>query len=365
MNKPLFDIDIPGMQVTVNSYKPGNGLAWPTLFPLKYTPKFDLKGIEGNEGIPVSAERVAFNTKAPLKTRRTVGSWSGTLSKIAVSREKNEQDINDYNDLKTLAASNSDAQTASYLVDLVYDDIDFCNKAMDYKNEIDCMRIGSSGIQTFPKEIEGDMASEDIINFNVPKTNFKGVAIAWSDSEKADGLKDIADAQEMIAKKGLPKPRYAFMEKAKFDELQTQKKVANRLYPQAKDLTLVTSDMITIESINRYMLSKGWPQILILDTYASIQDKKGNETTIKPWNVNVVTLSPSVQLGWTYYKPVPMVQNSPALQVHGSYYKLTRYSELNPMLEVTMTEAYIQPGLINRQSLVFINTTKTNWNLGA
>ena len=72
MNKPLFDIDIPGMQVTVNSYKPGNGLAWPTLFPLKYTPKFDLKGIEGNEGIPVSAERVAFNTKAPLKTRRTV-----------------------------------------------------------------------------------------------------------------------------------------------------------------------------------------------------------------------------------------------------------------------------------------------------
>ena len=42
MNKPLFAIDQPGMQVTVNSFKPGNGLAWQTLFPLKYTPKFDL-----------------------------------------------------------------------------------------------------------------------------------------------------------------------------------------------------------------------------------------------------------------------------------------------------------------------------------
>ena len=87
MNKPLFDLDQPGLQAEVNSYKPGNGLTWPTLFPLKYTPKFDLKGIEGDEGIPVSADRVAFNTKAPLKSRKTVGSWSGKLSKISMSKE--------------------------------------------------------------------------------------------------------------------------------------------------------------------------------------------------------------------------------------------------------------------------------------
>lgn len=144
MNKPLFDIDQSGMQVAVNSYKPGNGLAWRTLFPLKFSPKFDLKGLEGNEGIPVSADRVAFNTKAPKKTRKTVGSWSGKLSKIAVSREKDEIEINEYNDLQTLAAANTeDAATARYLVDLVYDDLDFCNNAMDYKVEIDAMRIGS------------------------------------------------------------------------------------------------------------------------------------------------------------------------------------------------------------------------------
>ena len=57
MNAPLFDLDRPGMQATVNSYKPGAGLAWQTLFPLKYTPKFDLKGIEGDEGIPVPSTR--------------------------------------------------------------------------------------------------------------------------------------------------------------------------------------------------------------------------------------------------------------------------------------------------------------------
>lgn len=364
MNKPLFDIDQPGMQVAVNSYKPGNGLAWRTLFPLKYTPKFDLKGLEGNEGIPVSADRVAFNTKAPKKTRKTVGSWSGKLSKIAVSREKDEIEINEYNDLQTIAATNTeDAATARYLVDMVYDDLDFCNNAMDYKVEIDAMRIGSNGIQTFPKSIEGDMATEDVINFNVPKENFIGVKVAWSDAEKADGLKDVADAAEKVGKKGLKKPKYAILEKAKFEELIQQKSVARRLFPRY-DQNLVTADMINLSSVNRYMNGKGYPQFLVLDTCATIEHKDGSQETIKPWNVNTVALAPVPQLGWTYYKPVPNVPNTEALQQQASYYKMTRYSDLNPMLEVTMAEAYVQPGLINRASLVFINTTNTKWNNG-
>lgn len=364
MNKPFFDIDSTGMQVAVSSYKPGNGLAWRQLFPLKYTPKFDLKGLEGNEGIPVAADRVAFNTKAPKKTRKTIGSWSGKLSKYSVSREKDEIEINEYNDLVTLAAANTeDAATARYLVDMVYDDLDFCNNAMDYKVELDAMRIGSSGMQTFPASIEGDMATEDVINFNVPKENFIGTKNSWYDAEVGDGIKDIADAQAKIAKKGGNKPMYAFIEKAKFDELCTQKATAKRLFPLV-NLDLVSANMIDLNSINKYMRGKGYPQLLILDTYATIEHKDGTRETIKPWNENVVVLAPTPQLGWTYYKPVPNVPNTDALQTQASYYKMTRYSELNPMLEVTMAEGYVQPGLINRASLVFINTSATTWNNG-
>jgi hypothetical protein len=53
------------------------------------------------------------------------------------------------------------------------------------------------------------------------------------------------------------------------------------------------------------------------------------------------------------------------MQVRGSYYKLTRYSDMNPMREVTLAEAYIQPALDNRASLVYINTAKTTWNNGS
>lgn len=359
--KPIFDIDQPNMQVAVNSYKPGSGLAWQKLFPLKFTPKFDIKGLEGDEGIPVSADKVAFNTKAPKKTRKTVGSWSGQLAKIAVSREKNELEINEYKDLQTIAAANTeDKATARYLVDLIYDDIAFCNQAMDYKVEIDALRIGSSGKQTFPADIEGDMATENVINFNVPSDNFGGVPKVWSNADEADGLKDLADWQEKIAKQGKKKPQWAIMEKSKFNELMAQKSVAKRLFPRY-DQGLVTSDMVNIENVNSYMLGKGWPRILVLDSYATTEDKKGEYTTFKPWDENVVTLSPLPQLGWTYYKPVPNVEGTDAVQTQGSYYKMTRYSDLNPMLEVTMAEAYVQCGLINRGSLVFINTTKATW----
>lgn len=365
MNKPLFDLLPADLQLEVNSYKPGAGLIWPVLFPLKYTPRFDLKGIEGEEGIPVSADRVAFNTKAPIKTRKTIGSWSGKLGKIAISKVKDEVAINEYRDLSVISTANpEDKATAKYLVDMVYDDVKACNDGVDYKVEIDALRIGSRGQHTFPADIEGDMATEDVINFNVPEENFVGVAKAWSDTT-ADGIGDIAKEQKRIAKKGLKKPLFAIIESAKFEELLSQEKTVKRVASIVVNATgLTSSEVLSVENVNAYMRKKGYPQFLVIDSYATIEGKDGKQTTIKPWNEKIVALSPAPQLGYTYYKPVPTIQNTDALQAQGKYAKTTVYSELNPMVEVTMAEAYVQPGLINRASLVFINTTGTTFNEG-
>lgn len=367
MNKPLFDLDQVGMQAEVNSYKPGTGLVWSQLFPLKFTPKFDLKGIEGNDGIPVSADRVAFNTKAPLKTRKTVGSWSGKLGKLAISKEKGEIEINDYKDLVVVANANTqDKATAKYLVDMVYDDIKACSEGVDYKVEIDALRIGSSGLQTFPASIEGDMATADVINFNVPAANFVGVTTSWATAATADGIADIVKQQKAIAKKGLKKPMFAILEDSTFELLIAQAATAKRVASVLINVSgLSSTEVLSIANVNAYMKAKGYPQFLVIDSYATIEAKDGTQTTIKPWNEKVVTLAPTPQLGYTYFKPVPIIENTEAMQAQGAYAKTTVYSELNPMLEVTMAEAYVQPGLINRASLVFMNTTNVAWNAGA
>lgn len=366
MRKPLFDLDIIGMQAEVNSYKPGTGLAWSALFPLKYTPKFDLKGIEGNEGIPVSADRVAFNAKAPLKTRKNVGSWSGQLGKIAISKEKDEIQINEYRDLKVIAAANTeDKATARYLVDMVYDDVKACQEGLDYKVELDALRIATSGKHEFPATYEGENATTDVINFNIPEDNFVGATTAWGTAASADGIKDIAAKQKMIAEKGLKKPMYAIMSPAAFEDLVAQVATTKRVASVVVNATgLSATEVLGIENVNAYMRSKGYPQILIVDSYVTIESKTGTQTAVTPWNQNVVVLSPTPQLGWTYYKPVPVIGETDALQVQGTYAKITAYSELNPMKEVTMGEAYVQPALINRASLVFMNAYKTTWNGG-
>jgi hypothetical protein len=367
MYKPLFDLDQRDVQLEVNSYQPGLGLAWRQLFPLKYTPKFDLKGIEGDEGIPVSADRVAFSVSAPLKTRKKVGTWNGELHKISIGRIKDEKAINNYRDLKAIAAANpTDVATAQYLVDMVFDDIKFCNDGMDYRVEADSMRIGSSGQLAMSKTFDGEMASEDTINFNVPTDQFVGANTIWSNSATADGLGDIIAAQKQIAKKGVQKPMFAIMDQVAFDYLSSQTKTATRIASAlAKATGLDVTTEVDIDGINAYMRKHNYPQILVIDPYVTIEDKDGKKHTEKPWNTNVVTLTPTAQLGWTYYKPVPIVNGTAAVQTQGTYYKITVSSDVDPMQEKTIGEAYVQPALINRASLVFLNTLKTTWNGGA
>ena len=366
MLKPLMDIDQQGLQVEVNSYKPGNGLAWSQLFPLKYTPKFDLKGLEAEDGIPVSADRVAFNTRAPKKSRKTIGSWSGQLGKIAVSREKNELEINEYNDLRDLSGIRTEDQaTARYLVDMVYDDVKFCNDAMDYRVEVDALRIGSAGKQVLTTKIDGKMATQDEINFNIPSENFVGSAAKWSDSETADGLADIARAQKLITDKGGKRPMYAILDEVAYEYLCSQESTLKKVASAALNITgLATSDSVNIDSINAYQRKFNRPQILVINSRVTIEQPDGKPDTINPWNVNVCVLSPEPRLGYTYWKRVPQVQNTEAMQAYGAYYKVTRYSDVNPMSETTLAEAYVQPALSNRGSLVYLNTMNTTWNDG-
>lgn len=366
MNAPLMELDQPTMQATINKFTPGTGLAWSTLFPLKYTRKFDLKGIEGEDGIPVSADRVSFNSKSKDKRRNKVGTWNATLGKIMISRSKDELEINEYNDAKTLAASNTeDAAAAQELVEMVYGDIAFCNNGMDYRTEIEALTIGSNGKRTFSTKFDGDMVEQEEINFNIPANHQIGATAAWSDATNADGLADIIRGAKIVASEGLRRPMYAILDQTAFDLLCAQKKVIKKVASAILKATgLDSEDDVNLEAINRYMRTKGAPQLLVLDSYVTVEDEDGNRHTEKPWNSNSVVLSPEPRLGYTYYKTVPMVQNTEALQAYGRYYKQTRYSEVNPMKEVTMAEAYIQPALTNRKSLVYLNCMSTSWNNG-
>lgn len=366
MRKPLFDLAQVDMQAELNSYVPGSGMAHRTLFPLKYTPSLDIKSLEGNEGIPVSADVVAFNAKAPQKTRKTIGKWSGQVAKVSVSREKDETQIKEYQMWSSYARTSGNPNVAQQLVDLVYEDVEFCYNGINGVNEELALKVGSKASVVLNKMNNNDVVTTEEINFNVPAKHKVGVAAKWSAGGSAgDPLKDIIDGQKAIQKEGLSRPMYAIMEQAAFDNLVLFDKTVKRVAPIVLNATgLASSDTLSLEQINTYLRSKGYPQIIVLDSYAKHEDRGGNQDVYKPWAENVVVLSPTPQLGWTWWSDVPQVSDTDAMQVYREHIKITRYSELNPMQEVTLAEAYIMPALTNRASLYYINTENTSWNNG-
>lgn len=360
MNKPLFDIDKVGMHTWLTARNAGQGFVWQQLFPLKATPRFEIKALEGDEGLPITADRVAFNSTAPLKSRKVVGSWSGELTKIAIGRNKNEQDINDYQELQVLSAANGeDTDLKRALVDIVYDDLTFVAKGIDARIELDALRIGSKGVKVYNSSIEGDMVTEDVLNFNIPTENLSGAKVAWNDAKKADGILDIITATKGVRSRGYAKPQYAIMEEQAFELLRSQDATLKRLFPYAKIDNALTAN-VSLDAVNDYMKKMGYPTIMVIDSMVAVEGSKGTQN-IKPWDVNVVALSLTSSLGYTYFKRVPETPNVAALQTYGTHYKVTRYSSVNPMKEVTMAEAYVQPVLTNRKSLCLINVGGTEW----
>ena len=374
MGKPLMQIDQPSLQVEINSYRVGWNMVWATMFPLKYTQKFDIHGLVGNDGIPVAADKVAFNSKAPQKGRKTVGSWSGTLGKISVSREKNEMEINEYNDALVLAAKNEDAAAARDLVNSVYDDVQFAHDALDARLEIDGCEIACSGIATKASVQDGDNTTADIIDFNIPEKQKVGVKKPWSSlgdggaivpNADADGIGNIIAGYKLVKKAGKLAPKYVYIHADAFELMQAQPATATRLFPNVSNPAMITAEQLTLEGINAYMRRNGYPELLVIDPLINEEDKNGNIKPVNPYNVNVLCFSVSPQLGWTYYKTVPKVQGTDNIESYGAYYKITVAGYTDPMLEKTIGEAYVQQGLINRGSMVLMNVNANKWNNGA
>lgn len=374
MPKPLMQLDQPSLQVEINSYRIGWQMVWATMFPLKFAQKFDIKGLVGNEGIPVTADRVAFNAKAPQKGRKKVGSWNGELHKISVARIKDEKEINEYEDALVLAQKNEDAAAARDLVDSVYDDVKFCHDALDARMEADGCEIACSGIANKSSVQDGDETTADIIDFNIPANQKVGVAKPWTTkseegdiviNNQADGLGDIIKAQKIVKEQGKRKPMYCYITEEAFENLQAQESTARRLFPEVKQLRMVSADQLTLTAINAYLSRNGYPHLLVIDPRVNEEMPNGEIVTKKPWNPNVITLSLTPQLGWSWYKTVPKTKGTSAVESYGAYYKITVSGDIDPIEEKTMGEAYVQQGLINRGSLVLVNVNNTEWAEGA
>lgn len=362
----MTDVDNASLEYELNETTIGKNYYWRTFFPLRQVVRFSVKTIEGDEGLPIAARRVAFNSRNPKFTRKTVGKREIELGKYAASRDMDEKQIQEFRDLQAIAAQSNDPAVAQELVNMAYDDVRFCERSMPAKIEVDALGIASLGKQVFPVSKEGDMATEDEIDFGVPEDNFGGVAVAWTDQKNADGIGDIVAMQDKVGGKGFGKPRFAIMEDKAYKQLIAQDKVAKRLFPFAKAIDALPQGSVNLEEINKYMDKQGYPHILVIDSWVGFEHLDGTQENIKPWNENVVLLSETLQLGWTYWKRkhIEEAEEKVSVESKGEFYNVTVEGQRNPDLVTTSAEAYAQVGLTKRRTKAFINVTGALWNDG-
>lgn len=335
-------------------------------FPLQYTRTFDIKTLEGQETLPVIAETVAFDTPAPKKKRKTIGAWSGELSKIAISREKNERSIVEMQNAQFLAERNEDRQAMTSIINDIYDDTDFVVNGINAKVEADALFIASHGFKEYESKIDGKgVITKDRINFNIPDEHLFGTSAKWSETTSADGIGDLIKLMSECDKEDLSNLTTAFITKKKLAELLNQKSTKERL---ASDISVLSGkskyQTFTLDDLNAYMTKLGYPTFEVINRRVNAEQPNGDAYIFSPFNDNVVVLAPSIQLGKTFYTAVPQIANSDSQQSYGSFYKVTRYGAVNPMLDVTLGEAYVQPALLNRKNLFYLNTNNSVWAEG-
>ena len=79
---------------------------YPTLFPLKETNTLTWKMLEAQSGLKIAADLVSRGATISRKTREAISRIQGDIPKIAISREKNEDELTEYDIMVAMSSSN-------------------------------------------------------------------------------------------------------------------------------------------------------------------------------------------------------------------------------------------------------------------
>lgn len=347
------------MQAVVNTLNL-NDFYYSTLFPLQFTPTLTWKTLAGDKGVPVAADVIAYDSSAPIKTREVVKRLTGDIPKIDIKRVLGETKINEYNQL--LSYANTD-QGRLALVKFIYDDVDFCFRGVNARLEWLAIRALSTGKITLSKDNNHGIITETAVDFQVPTTNKKGVAVVWSGAN-ADTAKPITNIRAVVklARKAGKKLGFVIMNQTTFEVLAACKETidfAASWVQQATGLTRLPS----LEAVNTALKSESLPMIKIVESYISIEAPDGTRTVVEPWEEGCVTFVSELAIGTTWHGPQAAEStDSPAIKTKRGHILIQKWGENEPVQEVTKGSANAFPSLNDPDAIWMLDTLHANWS---
>ncbi len=347
------------MQAVMNTYdlKP---YYYPTLFPLTETPFLTWKMLEGQAGLKIAADLVARGATIPKKTREAISRIQGDIPKIAVSREKLEDELTEYDLMIAMASQNPDLKA---IVEFWAEDTQFCWTGIAARAEWIALKQISLGKVKFANTNNHGVVTEYDVDYQIPTAQKLGANVAWGTVATAAPITKDFPAALAKGKTIGANYKFAFMNTSTLEKLVATDQVVKMCASFVTNALSIPS-LPSLQDVNALLsrtVKLNGLQIVPIDQDITIELADGSRTTGNPFEDDVVLFSESKVLGKTHWKrPIDMnLQNSVALKAMNGHTMIKKYSEESPVKEVTEGIANLFPAwnLAGRSVLMQINAT--------
>lgn len=362
----MVGLDEKNMEAVIHTYDLKD-YYYPTLFPLKETNTLSWKMLEAQAGLKIAADLISRGATISKKMRDAISRIQGDIPKIAISREKDEDELTEYDIMVAMAGNNPDLKA---LVEFWAEDTKFCWDGVAARAEWIALRQISLGKVKFTNSNNASIVTEYDVDYMIPSEQKVGVSVSYTTGSAGKPLsKDIP----AVLKKGKSigaNYKFMFMNVDTFAKFASQEEVVKKCATLIESITGAT-DTPDLQTVNAYLakkkeLYKGL-QIVVIDQDITIELANGTRSTSNPFEDDVILFSESKVLGNTYWKrPIDAkkMPGSVAEKVMFGHTLIKKYSTESPVQEVTEGISNLFPAwnLAGRSVLMQVNATSWNKN---
>ena len=332
---------------------------FPTYFPLRQVNAFNWKTLTNkNFGHNVAADIAADNASVGRKRRPIFQSASGDLPRLAISREMRRSEIKDYQVALALAGD----IYARELVQYWADDVEYCFTGVQAELEyIAWALLSGGGKLAFTPTNNAYMATEFSLDYEVEDAQLIKNSVSWATPASGDGIGDFRKAIEE-GKKINSSIRHAFMALSTFYKYASLEQIIKACASYLDNAT-GTAQTPDLESVNKMLKKQAWLngiQIHVVDIDVTRELSDGTQTMGNPFADNIVVFSEVPVLGSTQYGLLKdSAQN--VMRSERKHTVVKKYSEPEPLKEVTIGEADALPVLDTAYKNIYMNVAATSW----
>lgn len=299
----------------------------------------------------VTADIVAFDSPAPIKTRGSIKVASGNIPKMAIKYLLDEKQMN------TLISLSYRPGTQKELVKKIFNDTESAIYGIKERIEQAHLLGFSGGVALIQNDTNTGTGIR--LTYDIPESNKFGVVAPWSnpDAKPIDDIKRVLDQ----AKRKGEYPNTIWMDSNILGNLLNNDQIKQSF---AFSLNFTGSNVPTLsEDQTKDLFKRIFKLNLRIVDRTFFHEKDGKRVTSQGWTPNMVVFTTGVKVGKKMYSKLA---ESVFRQEHVQYAEPNNYILLkkdgttDPVSERTAAEAIVMPVLQNVDSLFYLNSEEVN-----